>query len=179
MTFYALQRWRASDANRLTNRFKRKSVDEPWNSGSGGGGTTLHNDAELYLDLDANITYSLKFVCMAIEAAGVGIDIKMAWTQPALCTFDMAGVAPHANWNATAANVEVEFRAWYNETGTTTATNTYGSNNSPTFSYVFEGSIVMGPSAGRLQFQWAQQNASASNLTIRSGSSLLAVPTSS
>lgn len=174
--FYALQKWRASDANKLLPQWKRKSFDESWNSSSGGGGTTLHNDAELFVTLAPNTTYGLIFACAAIEAAGVGIDIQMAWTQPSGCSFTLLGVGPHANWNATAANVEIEYAAWQNETGTTTSTHNYGSNNSPTFSYLFAGSTTVSSAGGILQFQWAQKNASASNLTVRSGSVLIAWP---
>lgn len=174
--FYALQKWRASDANKLLPQWKRKGVDESWNSGSGGGGTTLHSDSELFVTLSPNITYGLIFAPVIKEAAGVGIDIKMAWTQPSGCSFTLGGITPHANWNATAANVEVEFAAWQNETGTTTSTLTKGTNNTPPFSYLFMGSTTVNSAGGTLQFQWAQQNASASNLTVCAGSLLIAWP---
>lgn len=174
--FYALQKWRASDANKLLMQWKRKSFDESWNSSSGGGGTTLHNDAELFVTLSPNTTYGLLFVPIVNEALGTAIDIQMAWTLPAGCAFTMGFIGAHQSYNSTAANVEVEFASWQNETGTTTSTITHGTTNAAKFGNIGVGSVTVTSAGGVLQFQWAQKNASASNLTVYSGSLLIAWP---
>jgi hypothetical protein len=140
-----------------------------------GTGTTLQNDNELLAAVTANTNYKIDLVLLVVEAAGTGIDIKVAWTQPAGCVLDLGPVAPHASW-VSAAALEVEWAAWQAETGTTTASKSFGSTNSATFAYHFRGTLRVGSTAGTFQLQWAQVNGSASALTVKAGSSLILTP---
>jgi hypothetical protein len=174
MTVYALQKLRASTINLLQAQLVRKGTDESVNNAS--TGTTLQDDNELFLTLNANTTYALSIAILAIEAAGTGIDIKMAWTQPSGATLDLATAAPHTAWNASSAALETEWASWSGETGTTTSSINFGTTNSAKFGYHFEGSITLGANSGLLRLQWAQVNLSASNLTVKAGSRMWAQP---
>lgn len=151
-----------------------KAADESVNNA--GTGTTLQNDDHLVLAGLANTTYSVEMRLLYSESAGTGIDLKCAWTQPTGCTLDLAVVGAHTAWNASAANVEVEFASWQADTGTTTGTRSFGSTNVANFSVHIRGTWRVGSTAGNLQFQWAQNTGSASNLTVKAGSSLVLTP---
>lgn len=174
--FYAFQKLRASTLNDLLRTPTVKAFDENWNSGSGGGGTTLHADSELSVPVVANKRYWVEAVIFATEAAGTGIDIKMAWTMPQFATLNLGVTAPHTSWTGIATAVEVEWAAWQNETSSPTSSKNFGTTNAATFSYTFRGTLQTVSAGGSFGFQWAQANASASNLTVRAGSSILLTP---
>lgn len=172
--FYALQKLRASDLNAILAVGKTKTSDESVNSG--GTGTTLHNDNTLFVSVSASVTYHVIVELLASEAVGTGIDIKIAWTFPTGSILDLAVAGPHEAWVSTAgAASEAEWAGWQNETTGTSATRTFGTLTTP-FSYRFGGRLRVGSTAGTLQLQWAQKNASASNLTMESGSSITLIP---
>jgi len=168
--FYAFQKWRASDANKILPRSKVKAADENVISS-----TTLQNDDELFISVDANITYAIDARIIVIEASGNAIDWKCAWTYPSGALFDMAVVAPHTAWNASAANVEIEWAAWQNETSSPSSSKNFGTATTA-FSYHFRGVLRVGATAGTFQLQWAQANSTAANVTVKSGSSLTLTP---
>lgn len=174
MTVYALQKIRASTLNMFGGQLVRKGTDESVNSGS--TGTTLQDDNELFVTLQAGNKYALSIAVLAIETAGTGIDIKMAWTQPSGATLDLATVAPHTAWNASSAALETEWASWSGETGSPTSSINFGTTNSAKFGYHFEGSISLGSNSGQLRLQWAQVNLSASDLTVKAGSRIWAQP---
>lgn len=176
MTFYALQKTRASKLNELQPLLKRKGVDENWNSSSGGGGTTLQDDNELFITGVAGVTYALSIALLVIEAAGTGIDIKIAWTQPTGCTLDLASAAPHTAWGGSSATLETEWASWSGETGSPTSTINFGTTNSAKFGYHFEGTWQVGSTGGPLRLQWAQVNPNAANLTVKAGSRMWGQP---
>jgi hypothetical protein len=162
----------------LNNAFPNgliKQADENYNNGTGTG-TTLHGDTELNVPILASTNYHVNAHILVIEAAGTGIDLKVAWTQPAGCILDLAVVAPHTAWNASAAALEAEWAAWQAETGTTSASKSYGTTNSASFSYHFRGVLRVGATGGFFRLWWAQVNASVSNLTVKAGSSLVVTP---
>lgn len=174
-SFFAGQRLRASDLINMAPVAAVKATDESVNSG--GTGTTLHNDAALAVSLRANTLYWLDLALIATEAAGTSIDLKVGWTFPTGCRLDLVIVAPHVNWVATAGSaLEVEWAAWQNITTSPSPTVTFGTSNAAFFSYHVRGVVSVGSTAGTLRLQWAQGTASASNLTVKSGSSLVLVP---
>jgi len=172
--FSAGQTLTAANLIAILPLFAIKSVDESVNSGS--TGTTLQNDDALFVTVSANTNYKVDLALLVVDGAGTGIDMKAAWTMPSSCKFDAAVTAPHANWvsPAGAAN-EVEWAGWQNETSTTTSTKNWGTNNI-SFSYHVRGLLRVGANSGTFQFQWAQGNSSASNLTVKSGSLLTLTP---
>lgn len=174
MTFYALQKWRASAANQLLPLLVRKGADEPVTNAT--TGTTLQDDNELFVTVAANVTYAVDIAVIAVEAAGTGIDIKMAWTFPANCTLDLATVAPHTAWTGVAAALEVEWASWTGETSSPSSSKSFGSNNVASFGYHFHGSLQVGATGGTFRLQWAQVNASASALTVKAGSRMWLQP---
>lgn len=177
VAFGAGQVLAAADLNAVMPVWWIKAVDENLNNG-GGAGTILQGDDELNLPVVANTTYKVDALVIAIEAAGSGIDLKVAWSQPALCILDLGPAAPHVQWPAPAAgNLEVEWNAWKGETAVLTASRSFGTNNTVPFSYHFRGSLRVGANAGFFRLQWAQANASASNLTVQAGSSIFLTPT--
>jgi hypothetical protein len=140
--------------------------------------TTLQNDDALFCALRANTNYRVDLALLATQAAaGTGVDIKCAWTMPSGCTLDLAVVGPHTAWVAGAgAALEVEWAGWQNQTSSPTGTVSFGTIQTTVFSYHARGVIRVGSTAGTLQFQWAQQNSSASDLTVKAGSSLTLTP---
>lgn len=170
----------ALTAAMLNNAFPTgliKQSDENWNNTSGGGGTTIHGDAELNVPILANTNYQVTANVLVLDSSGGTAKIKMAWTQPASCILDLGTGVPHQNWNAAAgANLEVEWASWQNETAATTATKIFGSTSSASFTYPFRGTLRVGGTSGFLRLWWAQNTGSASNLTVRAGSSLILNP---
>jgi hypothetical protein len=173
--FYALQKLRASTLEQLVGKLVRKGTDESVNSGS--SGTTLQDDNELFETVVANTTYAVTVTVLAIEAGGIGVtDLKIAWTMPTGCTLDLAVTAPHIDWNAAAGAVEIEWAGWQNETSSPTSSKNFGTTNSASFSYKFDGSLQVGSTGGTFRMQWAQRVANPANLTVRAGSRMWLQP---
>lgn len=148
-----------------------KQADESVNNS-----TTLQGDDELNVPVVASTNYKVDAHILAADALGTSMDLKVAWTQPTGCVLDLAVVGPHTSWNASAGNLEVEWSGWQNETGSLTASRSFGSTNSAVFSYHFRGTLRVGTTAGFLRLQWAQNTATVGNLTVKAGSSLVLTP---
>jgi hypothetical protein len=174
VTFYALQKWRASMANQMLPLMVRKSNDEPVNNAT--TGATLQDDNELFLTVSAGVTYSLEFAVLANQASGTGIGIDIAWTMPSLCVLDLAVAGPHLAWTSSPAQLEAEWAAWQNETSSPTSKRSFGTTSSAVFSYHFRGSLLVGVNGGDFRMQWAQHTANATNVTVKKGSRLWAQP---
>lgn len=174
MTVYAGDIIYASDINDLAAVAAVKLSDESVNNG--GTGTTLQSDDALFVAVRAGVKYRVDFSLLYTEAAGTGIDIKCAWTFPSGCTLDLAVAGPNLAWTGAAAAAEAEWSAWQNQTTSPTGTISFGSTNAASLSVTAQGLLRVGATAGTFQFQWAQQNSSASNLTVKAGSSLMLTP---
>lgn len=181
LSFSAGQRVTASQLNTFVSSFNssldisaRKTSDESVNNG--GTGTTLQNDNELFVSVLANTNYKVVLTLLFQEAAGTGIDLKCAWTFPTGCTLNLAVAGPHINWNNTAAALEAEWSAWQNVTSSPSGTISFGTTNAAVLGGQISGTLAVGSTGGTLQFQWAQQNSSASNVTVKAGSALIVTP---
>ncbi|WP_433078840.1 hypothetical protein ACQP1P_38500 [Dactylosporangium sp. CA-052675] len=148
-----------------------KQADESVNNS-----TTVQGDDELNVPVAANTTYKIDAHILATDGTGTSMDLKVAWTQPSGSILSLAVVGPHTAWNASSGALEVEWNGWQNDTGTLTATRSFGSSNSGTFSYHFRGTISVGSTAGFFRLQWAQNTATVGNLTVKAGSSLILTP---
>jgi hypothetical protein len=175
VTFYALQKLRASALNALLPIGVMKQTNEDVSSAT--TGTTLQDDNELQVTVAANSVYWVDVMVEYAEAAGTGVDIKIAWTQPSGCTLNLGVVGPHANWTSSpTANLEVEWNAWRNETGSPTNFRNFGSINGIQFSLHFRGTLQVGNTGGKFGMQWAQVNLSATLLTVYAGSAMQLQP---
>lgn len=153
-----------------------KTSDESVNNG--GSGTTLQNDDALLVTVTANTNYRVDLALLFTESAGTGIDLKCAWAFPTGSRLDLAPIGPNIAWTGAAAALEAEFSAWQNQTTSPSGTISFGTTNAATFSMQATGSLRVGSSGGTFQFMWAQQNASASNVTVKAGSVLTLTPLS-
>jgi hypothetical protein len=174
MTFYALQKLRASQLNAMLSKTVRKLVDESVTNA--GTGTTLQDDDELFVSVDANTSYIIGVTVFGTEAAGTGIDLKVAWTMPSGCSLYLGGAAPHNAWVAGAgAALEAEWAGWITSSSPTSSI-TFGTTNVAIFTYHWSGTLVVGSTSGTFRMQWAQGNSSASALTVKAGSNISLTP---
>jgi hypothetical protein len=175
VTYAAGDKPTAAQLNAMIARWAIKSGDESVNSGS--TGTTLQNDDTLVVSVDANTTYKVDLHVLATQGGAGTVDLKVAWTFPTGCTLDLVVVGPHSAWPpAVATDLEVEWATWQNVTSSPSGTISFGTVNGTTFSYHARGTLRVGSTAGSLQLQWAQNSSSATNLTLKSGSSLVLTP---
>jgi hypothetical protein len=181
ITFYAGNRVTGAQLQALVTQIDRltpltafKTTDESVNNG--GTGTTLQNDDVLFCAVTANTNYRVDFSLLYTEAAGTGIDLKCAWTMPTGSRLDLGVAGPSTAWTGAAAALEAEWSAWQNQTTSPTGTISFGTTNAAAFSMQASGSLRVGSTAGTFQFQWAQLNSSASNVTVKAGSVLTLTP---
>jgi hypothetical protein len=180
-TFASGSRIRASELalitaalNALTPIKVIKSADQNYATSS----TVLQNDTHLFVVGQANTTYEFDLYVAYVESTGTGVDMKIALTQPSGCRFDAGVTGPNVNWTSSpTANLEAEWSAWVNETGTTTSTRPFGTVNGVPFSMEAHGTWQVGATGGTLRVQASQNTSSANTLTIKSGSSLIITPT--
>lgn len=137
-------------------RIISKSVDEGRDTT-----TTLANDSELLMTLEANATYFVEFYlnCAALDAA----KIKTAWSVPAGATGSRNVLGPGSTANQASMD-NVSMRAG---THTFTTSVTYGTRNSAVNGfYVQETAVVVTSSSGTCALQWAQDASNATDTTI-------------
>jgi len=134
------------------NTFARvvKKLDEIVNNSS-----TLQNDDELLVALDANKLYGFLLTCI-YTSAGIA-DFKWGWSVPAGVTMEWQVVSLV---NSAALN-QTQTKA-LNGLGVTIET-----------METFSGVIRVGATAGNVNLQWAQNTANASDTTMERGSFLV------
>jgi hypothetical protein len=149
---------------------KRKTTDESV-CGTGGGcsqnvGTTLQDDDELVIPLQANQAYAIEGFLFLI-ANGATPDLKIGFTLPAGATMI---IGYHANFSDNNTNIATDIL-----TASSASSNripSAGAKENPVF---VAGSVVMGNTAGNLKLQWAQfQNSDPTSVTVRASSYLKA-----
>lgn len=151
---------------------KIKTADESV-CGTGGAcsqntGTTLQNDNELVLALQANESYLIEGFLYMVANNGTP-DCKIAFTVPAGATMV---IAYHANYGDNNTNVATGILT-ASGTGSVDIPSGGGTKLNPIF---ISGTVVMGSTAGNLTLQWAQfANDNTNSTTIKANSNLRAV----
>lgn len=123
--------------------------------------TTLANDSELLMTLEANATYFVEFFinAAAIDAA----KIKTAWTVPSGATGSRNVIGPGSTANQASMD-NVSMRAG---THNFTTSVTYGTRNSAVNGfYIQETAVVVTTSSGTCALQWAQAASDGTDTTI-------------
>jgi hypothetical protein len=124
--------------------------------------TTLQNDNELFVSVDANASYI--FACyLNYEGGTTGSgDLKWLWALPAGATMRYA--APHINASSTTI-----LDTTYTEAITVISrTNTAGT----LLGVTMEGVLVTSSTAGTMQLTWAENTSDSTPTIIHAGSSL-------
>lgn len=147
-------------ATALDRKNKRKTADENVNNSA-----VLQNDDELFIALEANKTYEISGHLVFITTTSA-IDAKVALTCPAgaTITWSAIGMDPAVAAGNTGSGT------W---TGSVASGGTIPVGVSSAYTPVLiSGTIAVGATAGNLQLQWAQNTATAANLTLKAGSNL-------
>jgi hypothetical protein len=131
--------------------------------------TTLQNDDELFVSVEANAQYEVSLRLLHDSDNTAAADVKMSWTGPSGATMF---------WGGHGANVAESGAS----SGTITATNmethlinetmTFGGGDSTGTYAILGGVLVTSSTAGTLQYQWAQNTSNAIASTVRAGSTL-------
>lgn len=130
----------------------KKTSDETVSSS-----TTLQNDDELFIALEANKTYAFEFFLLVLTNAAP--DFKWAITGPSGATGRVLG-------DAVTGDTLFQTQAL----GTSVAATLFASS---TGGLVLHGTITTSATPGNLQLQWAQNTSSAISTTVESGSYLI------
>jgi len=130
-----------------------KSADETLNNDD-----TLQNDDELFMPLLANRTYG--FMLNLAQTTLATANIQYRWTLPAGATGEWT---EGGTLRSDAATTLIDV--------TDTRDNAPGDTALRMINVV--GFIIMGGTAGNMQFQWSQQTATVGNTTVNQGSSLI------
>lgn len=146
----------ASGAIAMVAGAKYKTADENVNNS-----TTLQNDDHLVFPVAANEVWAFSaFLYFTIASGDPGF--KWTFTVPASCTGWYQSVDGNANVGsgavAAASNVAIASTLTKAYTGLTS------------FLVTLKGVVINSSTAGSVQFQWAQNSAVASNLTLKLGS---------
>jgi len=139
------------DFRERVNQLIIKTADETINNDA-----VLHNDTELFFTVEANSTYNWMLMWYYITENAA--DIQFNYSIPAGAT----GFRNNGNWNGTADS--------------TTPDMTVATNINTLFAEKITqqvGRIIVGGTAGTVNFQWAQQTQNASNSITRQGSMLV------
>lgn len=153
----------AADVNEyLVNvKYVRKAVDETITSS-----TSLQNDDELFLSVDANKTYEVFFVA-TYNGATAG-DISWRVTGPASSTLTM----PSIGIQQAGAGSGDDLTEAYNQA--LPVAQQYGALGTGILSPIYwHGLIVVAGTAGTIQFQWAQNTSSGTATTVKAGSFMI------
>jgi len=123
--------------------------------------TTFSNDPDLFIGVSANCEYDIAVQLFYTQGA-VG-QLLIAWTAPALATFDWMAVALDNSVTASnAGSVRLLAR-------TVSDTQQFGGNTSPGAARV-TGRLVVGTTPGTLQLRWAPSASSGTGTVVKAGS---------
>ena len=124
--------------------------------------TTLVNDGDLTVPVEANAIYEVEALILASgDTAG---DIRVAWTIPSgAATAGRVCIGPQLGMTAATNTAMVDIsRNWATQ-------QTYGVSTS-TVGILEKGTLTTSATPGNLQMQWAQGTSSATATNVESGS---------
>jgi hypothetical protein len=139
----------------VTPLFARKTANQTVNNS-----TTLVNDNELLVSIEANTTYEM-LLHVRYDSSTVA-DMKINLTLPSGCN------TPHMMFLGGGTGSAVQHAAAASPSFSTV--DGQGVGTATAFDYV--GTLVNGSNAGTVRFQFAQNTAEATNTTVQAGSTL-------
>lgn len=124
--------------------------------------TILANDPDLIIPLAAASWYQVRAM-LSYQCAATGVFFKWSFTLPAGSDTGIYGTT----YIVTGGTFSTEIRFW--------ADTPQGGTPSANVGYpvILEGMVHTGGTSGNLQLQWAQQNSSASGLTLNAKSHII------
>lgn len=137
----------------------RKTLDENVISS-----TVLQNDDALLAAVAANSSYWVQLYLIYTSPAAA--FLKIGWTAPASATFDWT--ANGLGSTVSAASAGVIERASLAIAGS----QVIGCDGATAVVALVQGWLITAGTSGNLQFQWAQGTSTASNSTVKAGSTL-------
>lgn len=157
---------RASDYNSLFPLRVRKGLDETVNNVA-----VVQNDDALVLPAIANRAYRL-WLMAVVTTVSATPDWRSGFVLPAGAAFTGNCLAPGTG--AASADTTLNYAGFVNVSGTfNVPRGLVGGSN---LVYLWEGELVMGGTAGNIQFQWSQNTATAENTTVKAGSTFHLTP---
>jgi len=118
--------------------------------------TTLQDDDELFVALEASKTYG--FILYMPHISPAAADIKYAFSVPA----GAVGRRNQGVWDSNVSRTDVGI-------GTSNSVNTGGTDST----MIIYGHLIMDTTVGNLQFQWAQNISNAGNTQVMQGAFLV------
>lgn len=128
--------------------------------------TTMQNDDELLLAVEANATYSVD-LHLFYDAATAG-DITIGWAGPSGATMNWGMIGAHVNETSSTTVTNVTMPQF-----TIGQTNDLGGGASVATYAVVHGTLITAGTAGNLNFRWAQRALSGTATNVRAGSQLI------
>jgi len=129
--------------------------------------TTLQNDDELFLTVEANATYIMFMVLFHDSDTGAAADTKIGWSAPASATMNWgvhgANTASTSSTAVTSVNMQ---------TRTIIEVAAFGGGDSTGTMALVGGTLVTSGTAGTFRLQWAQETSNAVATNVRAGSYL-------
>jgi hypothetical protein len=129
--------------------------------------TTLQDDDDLYLLVQANATYHVQ--CHIIYSADVAADLLWNWTAPTGSAFDWHMGAAEANAAASAAA-----DTWWQASTLLTNESAAGVGSGVKMVAQPTGLLRTSTTAGYFRIQWAQRSSSGTSTDVKVGSALFA-----
>lgn len=129
--------------------------------------TTLQNDDELFLTVEANATYIMDLLLLHDSDATAAGDVKIGWSAPASATMNWgvhgANTAATSSTGVTSVNMQTRIIS---------EVAAFGGGDSTGTTALAKGVLVTAGTAGTFRLQWAQETSNAVASNVRVGSYL-------
>lgn len=163
--FDAGQTLTAADLNALVPLEAELASDQSVTSS-----TTIVDQADLTIAVEANATYELTGVLIATSAANAAGDVKYRFSYPANATLTVTGPGPH-NSLASGSQADGEWFYVLLDTATPAPDMPYGASTAGAAT-IINGKLKVGATAGNLVCGFAQQASNANATVLKAGSYL-------